>query len=559
MLETNKQIWNSINMEESNFKESSDILIKEYKDLPDGLKSSLKDIYGKIDENFNHFKERYDIFKDTNLIDRTFGFTVLRKINESYEGVINITSSNNSNNDKLVDLKNQAFQKIVTFNESFNDENPCKTLTLSEDTESNIQLTLSPEYSKELYEYFSTKRISSEDKPIEEATVNNETLKEGKALLKTFFLGLRNKRIDNHTMNLLSKIVNKNFLKAWKISFNEVKFEVDTKRDNLLEFKIPRVTEDFVERFIRGRESINGFLHRKSTITIRISENVFKQNVENDEEFYDFIKRTIEYYDRGVEKYAEVISSGLMKADKKVKFLLSNDLYQLVAFLIYTIFTFDNVKITNKKLYNIEEKNIRILVNFIKSIFKEYKDPAKEKKAVIEDIKNIINNIAKRSENMAGIKLMQESIERFFTGEFNSKVKVFEEKWIEDQIDKLSMYKESNADIKYVTEKFGVKKLKKIPSDLIAYITIETECIRDANDKMMLASYTIGKIEIVEWYIQLLEVGSKKYLVQHTMPQLKRIHSQLLQCYKNIMAVKLEKKKDDTLIDRSKYPPGYEG
>ena len=39
------------------------------------------------------------------------------------------------------------------------------------------------------------------------------------------------------------------------------------------------------------------------------------------------------------------------------------------------------------------------------------------------------------------------------------------------------------------------KKLKKIPSDLVSYIQIETEAIRDANDKMMITSYCLSKLE----------------------------------------------------------------
>ena len=55
------------------------------------------------------------------------------------------------------------------------------------------------------------------------------------------------------------------------------------------------------------------------------------------------------------------------------------------------------------------------------------------------------------------------------------------------------------------------KKLKKIPYDLVSYIQIETEAIRDANDKMMISSYCLAKLELVNWYLELLEVGSKKY------------------------------------------------
>ena len=101
------------------------------------------------------------------------------------------------------------------------------------------------------------------------------------------------------------------------------------------------------------------------------------------------------------------------------------------------------------------------------------------------------------------------------------------------------------------------KKLKKIPSDLVPYIQIETEAISDANDKMMISSYCLNKLETVEWYIELLEVGSEKYVVPHSKGHLENIKAQLLACHKRIMETPISKA-DRPLID-IKYPKGYEG
>ncbi|HBA49419.1 MAG TPA: hypothetical protein DCZ91_16810 [Lachnospiraceae bacterium] len=43
-----------------------------------------------------------------------------------------------------------------------------------------------------------------------------------------------------------------------------------------------------------------------------------------------------------------------------------------------------------------------------------------------------------------------------------------------------------------------------------------------------IASYCLSKIEIVEWYIELLDVGSKKYVVPHSKPYLENVRTQLL-------------------------------
>lgn len=101
------------------------------------------------------------------------------------------------------------------------------------------------------------------------------------------------------------------------------------------------------------------------------------------------------------------------------------------------------------------------------------------------------------------------------------------------------------------------KTLKKIPYDLVSYIQIETESIKDANDKAMISSYCLGKLETVNWYLELLETGSKKYIVPQSKEKLETIRDQLVECHKQIMAVNIrEIQKQDKEIN---YPKGYEG
>lgn len=85
------------------------------------------------------------------------------------------------------------------------------------------------------------------------------------------------------------------------------------------------------------------------------------------------------------------------------------------------------------------------------------------------------------------------------------------------------------------------KKLKKIPYDLVSYIQIETEAIKTKSDKMIIASYCRGKLDIVEWYIDLVTNGSDKYIVPHRLEELETIRAQLEKCYKTIMATKFQK------------------
>lgn len=100
------------------------------------------------------------------------------------------------------------------------------------------------------------------------------------------------------------------------------------------------------------------------------------------------------------------------------------------------------------------------------------------------------------------------------------------------------------------------KKLKRIPSDLVSYIIIEGEAIKDANDKQMISSYCLHKLDMVNWYIDVLDAGDKRYVVPHSRAQLERIRDELQEAHRQIMAVKIKNPQDRPIIE-IKYPKGY--
>jgi len=102
------------------------------------------------------------------------------------------------------------------------------------------------------------------------------------------------------------------------------------------------------------------------------------------------------------------------------------------------------------------------------------------------------------------------------------------------------------------------EKLKRIPSDIVSYVQIEGEAIQDANDKMIIASYANSKLELINWYIELLDAGSKKYIVPHSKAHLVDLRDQLKAALQKIMAVKIVSPNQRPLIN-IKYPEGYEG
>lgn len=61
------------------------------------------------------------------------------------------------------------------------------------------------------------------------------------------------------------------------------------------------------------------------------------------------------------------------------------------------------------------------------------------------------------------------------------------------------------------------KKLKAIPiREIVAYATSEMNAIKDANDQAMLSGYVAAKLELVDFYIVVLDTNDARYVVPHS-------------------------------------------
>lgn len=394
--------------------------------------------------------------------------------------------------------------------------------------------------------------------------------KEAKATLRTLSQNMINDmennkdyKVSQYTANIYANIISKNLLPLWSKGFRKFTITLDGYQSfNTFEFKVPKMTQDFVSRFIQGRETINGLIRRNPEINIKMSPKIF-HTMKNPDDAFNFFKAAIKYYDSGIEKYSDKLMIETMKLNHEMKHLISTTkLSGIVTFPMQLLFVFDDVNMSSKDTFKISQQDIKTVNQFIRNIYTRYAAPEKEKKQIVDDINEMIKSLRENcdeyNENIRDISYLSEAINDYFNEKYKDHTNDCNEKWITEQYDMDWIKHQKNPEIKYLQEKFGVKKLKKIPSDLVAYITIETESIIDTNDKMMISSYCLSKIEIVEWYIELLEVGSKKYIVPHTKPYLESLRTQLLACFKKIMEVKIINPNSRPIID-IQYPKGYEG
>lgn len=103
---------------------------------------------------------------------------------------------------------------------------------------------------------------------------------------------------------------------------------------------------------------------------------------------------------------------------------------------------------------------------------------------------------------------------------------------------------------------FGPKKLKRIDPADIDYIGLEVENIKSNDDKMMIVSYIYNKLDIIDYYIALIDSKTNKYIVPHTRDALVSMRNRLEEYRKAAIARTLPKVEYGIRIQ---YPEGYEG
>ena len=105
---------------------------------------------------------------------------------------------------------------------------------------------------------------------------------------------------------------------------------------------------------------------------------------------------------------------------------------------------------------------------------------------------------------------------------------------------------------------FGKKKLQRIEPADIDYIGLKIDQISSDLDKMMLVSYIHNKMDMVNFYLDLLDdpISGKKYNVPHSRSYLLSVQKQLEMLREKALKKIISPKQPDIYVG---YPAGYEG
>ena len=119
---------------------------------------------------------------------------------------------------------------------------------------------------------------------------------------------------------------------------------------------------------------------------------------------------------------------------------------------------------------------------------------------------------------------------------------------------------EKNIEGDYITEFFliGGKQLKRIDPNDLDYIDIKIQGIKNESDKMMVCSYINSKLDLVDYYISILENPklSKKYNIPHSLNNLYDMKKRLMLSRENALKFKIPARNKNLLVA---WPTGYDG
>lgn len=122
--------------------------------------------------------------------------------------------------------------------------------------------------------------------------------------------------------------------------------------------------------------------------------------------------------------------------------------------------------------------------------------------------------------------------------------------------------KYNDDDDDYVGEGFITrrpKKLKQIPRDIIPYISIEMNAIKDTNDQAMLSGYTCAKLELVDFYLNVIDTNDDRYIVPHNRQYLVTMQTELNKLLSQILRIKPINRNDRVWRVNVNYPEDWRG
>lgn len=166
---------------------------------------------------------------------------------------------------------------------------------------------------------------------------------------------------------------------------------------------------------------------------------------------------------------------------------------------------------------------------------------------VKKDLITILSNTSSIYEK----NLLDSVMKTFIRKPFSSISENAKDELIEKTINKIT-------DEFYMSEFFltSTKRLKRIDPADIDYIGLEINDIRTNDDKMMIVTYIHNKLDIIDYYLDIIDSGNTKLIVPHSKKELLRMKDILNEYRVSAINKRMPEYRYNIKIN---YPEGYEG
>lgn len=359
------------------------------------------------------------------------------------------------------------------------------------------------------------------------------------SLLKVYKNHYPNKTDYKNLSNELTKFFRKTNTRFPSIEIREYKTVRGRDYNTLFEFKLRNLDKDSVKQYMKldSKTSAKSLFGYPNKIIIYVDRSIFS----NPTVSYNCLTSYISNYDKIFETIDREFKRAFLNiGNVGIKVINKSNLYKLII-LGLQIFTI--MEVTTDGNFNIDslkDINMRRYFRLIRNIFNK----KITNNVDIKTIERLINIVKDTSNEKFSYNDLIDDIKKIKSGLMNQTIK--------ESIDEI-VYEYAEPMI-YTETKKHYKKLKKIPNDLVAYVTIEGENMKDANDKAMIVAYALSYVERIDWYIELIDTADERYLVPHTKQYLSTIRLQLINEINKIMNTKIEQR---PIID-IRYPKNYE-
>lgn len=188
--------------------------------------------------------------------------------------------------------------------------------------------------------------------------------------------------------------------------------------------------------------------------------------------------------------------------------------------------------------HDIDDTDVTNFCTMKDALVNAYEDRGEDKSDYYKDINNIVSdntgvNREEMDESMrSSMHDLQDDISKLVDLEMDDVLDENEDVYPDDDLEEV----EESVKMEFFSKR--PKKLKPFPADLVPYITVEMNNIKDENDQAMLTGYTSSKIELCDFYITCIDTNDSRYIVPHTRQYLVNLNTQLNDLLTKILKIK---------------------